>query len=58
MFVPRQTPDGEIKLDHWRALVDKDDEKYTHIQVCHKLTQDHIEPTNWQTMNVKMAFQV
>ncbi|KAE8749969.1 hypothetical protein FOCC_FOCC003440 [Frankliniella occidentalis] len=52
-----QTPDGKVKLDHWRAVVKHDSIILKHITNCWKLTEDHINPTTYQAMNVQMAFQ-
>ncbi|KAK3907771.1 Transposable element P transposase [Frankliniella fusca] len=49
-----KTPDGMVKFSHWQALLEADSDKA--IQVCHKLSKDHLYPHNYQTMNVGMAF--
>ncbi|KAK3916461.1 Transposable element P transposase [Frankliniella fusca] len=52
-----QTPDGKVKLDHWKSVVKHDSSLLKHINNCWKLTEDHITPTTYQAMNVQMAFQ-
>ncbi|KAK3916855.1 Transposable element P transposase [Frankliniella fusca] len=49
-----KTPDGVVKFSHWKILYEVDSAKA--IQVCHKLTKDHLYPHNYQSMNVGMAF--
>ncbi|KAL5239218.1 hypothetical protein ACI65C_006628 [Semiaphis heraclei] len=50
-----QVPKGVVDLFHWKAVVKADSK--LQIKVCSKLTQDHIQPRHFQTMNVRMAFQ-
>lgn len=52
------TPDGVVKFSHWQTLHEVDSAREKPIQVCPKLTKDHLYPHNYQTMNVKMAFNV
>lgn len=53
-----QTPDGDIKLDHWQAIIDANKLKQLGIRAAHKLTQDHLNPNPWQKMNCRMAWEV
>ena len=53
-----KTPDGIVKFSHWQAVYEADSARDKPIQVCHKLTKDHLYPHNYQTMNVLMAFNV
>ncbi|KAE8748887.1 hypothetical protein FOCC_FOCC004481 [Frankliniella occidentalis] len=41
-------PEGKIKLDHWRAILDNETGKG--IKADFTLTRDHLEPTNYQKM--------
>ncbi|KAL5237829.1 hypothetical protein ACI65C_005239 [Semiaphis heraclei] len=50
-----QVPEGVVDLFHWKAVVKADSK--LQIKVFSKLTQDHIQPRHFQTMNVRMAFQ-
>ncbi|KAK3910722.1 DNA transposase, partial [Frankliniella fusca] len=49
-------PDGVIKLSHWETVI-KHNEKLG-IKQCWTLKSDHLKPSNYQKMNVKMAFEV
>ncbi|KAE8746493.1 hypothetical protein FOCC_FOCC006727 [Frankliniella occidentalis] len=51
------TPDGDIKLDHWQAIIDANKLKQLGIRAAHKLTQDHLNPNPWQKMNCRMAWE-
>ncbi|KAK3915282.1 Transposable element P transposase [Frankliniella fusca] len=48
-------PDGVIKLSHWETVI-KHNEKLG-IKQCWTLKSDHLKPSNYQKMNVKMAFE-
>ncbi|KAK3919871.1 Transposable element P transposase [Frankliniella fusca] len=51
------TPEGDIKLEHWRAIVDANKLKQIGIRAAHKLTSDHLNPSPWQKMNCRMAWE-
>ncbi|KAK3933052.1 Transposable element P transposase [Frankliniella fusca] len=51
------TPDGDIKLDHWKAIVDAQNLKQIGIRVAHKLTKEHLDPNPWQKMKCRMAWE-
>lgn len=51
-----QVPKGQVDILHWKAVVKADSK--LQIKVCSKLTQDHVQPRYFQTMNVRMVFQV
>ncbi|KAK3911874.1 hypothetical protein KUF71_004554, partial [Frankliniella fusca] len=51
------TPDGDIKLDHWRAVLETDSLHNVGPRQCHKLTEDHLNPDTWQKINVALAWQ-
>lgn len=53
-----QTPNGNIKLDHWQAVVDADQLRQVGLREAHKLTAEHLHPDNWQKQNVRMAWEV
>lgn len=53
-----QTPDGILKLKHWKALLDLEHEESYNLKIEYKLTSNHITPKHYQKMNVAMAFQV
>lgn len=56
LYKNNQTPDGLVKFDHWKSLVEYDESK--HIKLCYKLTKDHLYPQHFQKMNVKMGIVV
>lgn len=51
-----QVPEGIVDILHWKAVVKADSK--LQIKVCSKLTEDHVQPRHFQTMNDRMAFQV
>ncbi|KAH9367171.1 hypothetical protein HPB48_014753 [Haemaphysalis longicornis] len=48
---------GENRIDfsHYQLLYET--EKKKHLKVAHKLTEAHVQPTNFQKMNVRLAVQ-
>lgn len=58
MFTFFQTPDGDVSLKHWHALVSVEDPKSFNLKVNYKLREEHINPQYYQKMNVALAFQV
>ncbi|KAH8036774.1 hypothetical protein HPB51_005263 [Rhipicephalus microplus] len=50
-------PAGENRIDfsHYQLLYEI--EKKKHLKVAHKLTEAHVQPTNLQKMNVRLAVQ-
>ncbi|KAK3929706.1 Transposable element P transposase, partial [Frankliniella fusca] len=53
-----KTPKGDVKLDHWEAIIEANELHQVGLRQCHKLTRDHINPDPWQKVRVGMAFQV
>lgn len=51
-----QLPEGQVKLSHWKAVVDADKNKG--IKRAFTINEDHLDPTNYQKMNVPMAMRV
>lgn len=52
-----QTPDGQVKWHHWANLLRKEYGR-PNLRTVFKLTESHLKPKGYQTMNVKMAFEV
>ncbi|KAK3931425.1 Transposable element P transposase [Frankliniella fusca] len=48
-------PDGIVKVSHWETVI-RHNEKLP-IKQCWSLHWDHLKPSNYQKMNVKMAFE-
>ncbi|KAK3922088.1 Homeobox-leucine zipper protein HAT4 [Frankliniella fusca] len=48
-------PEGTIKLDHWRAVLDNESGKGIKAELT--LSKDHLQPTNFQKMKVRLAMQ-
>lgn len=53
-----QTPDGIVKKQHWEAVITQEGFAKPNLKVAHILTPTHLNPTNYQKMNVPLAFQV
>ncbi|XP_043483544.1 uncharacterized protein LOC122512005 [Leptopilina heterotoma] len=51
------TPDGNISLKHWYALLELLGKLSYELRVNYKLRLDHVEPKYYQKMNVALAFQ-
>ncbi|KAK3932004.1 Transposable element P transposase [Frankliniella fusca] len=52
-----KTPKGDVKLQHWEAILQAESLHKIGLKECHKLTPDHLHPDPWQKMNVAMAWQ-
>ena len=53
-----QTPDGTVKLEHYKLLLQHDLNPKTGLRAVPKLTEKHVAPNNFQKMSVKLAAQV
>ncbi|KAJ3656494.1 hypothetical protein Zmor_015567 [Zophobas morio] len=53
-----QTPDGKVNWMHYKMLFDYDKNLPHNLRICPKLTQMHIQPTNFMKMRVKLATQI
>lgn len=53
-----QTPDGSIKLDHWKAVVENDELRQVGLRECPRLTKEHLDPDPWSKMRCNLAWQV
>ncbi|KAH8020274.1 hypothetical protein HPB51_025764 [Rhipicephalus microplus] len=51
-----QAGENRIDFSHYQLLYET--EKKKHLKVAHKLTEAHVQPTNFQKMNVRLAVQV
>ncbi|KAE8739663.1 hypothetical protein FOCC_FOCC014840, partial [Frankliniella occidentalis] len=51
------TPDGDINIEDWKAVLEAEKLRQVGLRKCHKLTEDHLSPNPWQKMNVAMAWQ-
>ncbi|KAE8745955.1 hypothetical protein FOCC_FOCC007316 [Frankliniella occidentalis] len=51
------TPNGDVQLRHWEAVLEAEKLHKLGLRECHKLTQEHLNPDPWQKMNVAMAWQ-
>ncbi|KAK3926592.1 Transposable element P transposase [Frankliniella fusca] len=48
-------PEGTINLKHWKTLLKLEEEKG--IKAAFSLSKDHVDPTNYQKMKVRLAMQ-
>nr|XP_037275566.1 uncharacterized protein LOC119168265 [Rhipicephalus microplus] len=51
-----QAGENRIDFSHYQLLYET--EKKKHLKVAHKLTEAHVQPTNFQKMNVRLAVRV
>ncbi|KAH8029566.1 hypothetical protein HPB51_001291 [Rhipicephalus microplus] len=51
-----QAGENRIDFSHYQLLYET--EKKKHLKVAHKLTEAHVQPTNFQKMNVRLAVQL
>ena len=59
IFLNLQTPDGIVKLKHFRAVIRNDGgERHLGLKIAHKLTHDHLHPQYYQKMNLGMVLDV
>ncbi|KAH8026327.1 hypothetical protein HPB51_019566 [Rhipicephalus microplus] len=50
-----QAGENRIDFSHYQLLYETEKK---HLKVAHKLTEAHVQPTNFQKMNVRLAVQV
>ena len=51
-----KVPEGVVNLKYWEATLDIEEKRG--IKRCFTLTRDHLDPSNYQKMNVRMAMRV
>jgi hypothetical protein len=51
-------PNGIVKLDHFRLLLENDLHPTTGLRAVPKINEKHIKPNNFQKMSVSLAAQV
>jgi len=51
-----QVPEGAVKLSHWWVVFNEEERKG--IKVAFTLKRDHLDPTLYQKMKVRLGMQV
>ncbi|KAK3931274.1 Transposable element P transposase [Frankliniella fusca] len=53
----KETPQGDVQLKHWQAVVDADNRKQVGLRECPRLTADVINVNSWTKMKCNLAWQ-
>jgi len=56
--MPFQTESGDVKLNHYKSLLQYDVNAQTSLRAAPKLSEKHVQPNNFQKMSVSIAAQV